>query len=53
MRGAAAAFLLAAGSYAPARRAHAGALRQGTDRDDTPDAAQSDRQVSDEVKPIA
>ena len=37
----------------PASRAHAGALRQGTDRDETPDAARSDPQESDGVKPIA
>ncbi len=37
----------------PARRAHAGALRQGTDRDETPDAARSDAPASDRVKPIA
>jgi TerC family integral membrane protein len=37
----------------PARRAHAGALRQGTDRDETPDAARFDAPASDGVKPIA
>ena len=37
----------------PARRARAGALRQGTDRDETPNAARSDAPASDGVKPIA
>jgi tellurite resistance protein TerC len=37
----------------PARRAHAGALRQGPDRDEAPDANRSETSGSDEVKPIA
>ena len=37
----------------PASRAHAGALRQGTDRDDTADAVPSDPQESDELRPVA
>ena len=37
----------------PASRAHAGALRQGTDWDNTLEAAQSDPPASDDVKPIA
>jgi tellurite resistance protein TerC len=36
----------------PASRAHAGALRQRTDRDDTADAVPSDPQRSDEVRPV-
>jgi tellurite resistance protein TerC len=37
----------------PARRAHAGALRQGTDRDEAPEVDRSDPPEPDEVKPIA
>jgi tellurite resistance protein TerC len=36
----------------PARRAHAGALRQGTDGDGAPDAARSDPAESAEVRPV-
>ena len=36
----------------PARRAHAGALRQGTDGDDAPEALQSDPPESDDVRPV-
>ena len=37
----------------PAGRAHAGALRQGTDRGDAPDPVRPERPGSDEVKPVA
>jgi tellurite resistance protein TerC len=37
----------------PARRAHAGALRQGTDRDDAPEALRSEPPESDDVRPDA
>jgi tellurite resistance protein TerC len=37
----------------PASRADAGALRQGTDRGDAPDAVRPERPGSDEVKPVA
>jgi tellurite resistance protein TerC len=37
----------------PALRAHAGALRQTTDPDGAADAVPSDRQESDEVRPVA
>ncbi len=37
----------------PASRAYAGALRQGTNRDDAPDAAESDPPESHEVRPVA
>jgi tellurite resistance protein TerC len=37
----------------PVRRAHAGALRQGADRDEAPDANRPDPPGSDEVKPTA
>lgn len=36
----------------PASRAHAGALRQGSESDDTPAGVRSDPPESDEVKPI-
>jgi TerC family integral membrane protein len=37
----------------PVRRAHAGSLRQGAQRDDAPDGSQTDPRGSDEVKPSA
>ena len=37
----------------PASRAYAGALRQGTNWDDAPDAAESDPPESHEVRPVA
>ena len=36
----------------PAKRAHAGALRQGTEGDDAPEALQSDPPESDDVRPV-
>ena len=37
----------------PARRAHAGALRQGPDQEEAPEANRSDPSGPDEIKPIA